>query len=145
MEELRVKAWNNMAMIMKVVFKEQVKIANSFGLSSLDFLILKTLKAYGEKSMVEIARELMVSKPAVTFSIDKLEKEKLVERKRFYGDRRITKIAITEKGKEKLEIAEGELLKALGRIMSVLTESEIQCISSVSEKIMLYIKERRLS
>lgn len=62
------------------------------------FALLSYLAFQGSKSMTEASRELHVTKPAVTYLTDLLEKKKFIKRVPIPGDRRIHKLQITSKG-----------------------------------------------
>lgn len=63
------------------------------------FALLSYLAFHGSKSMTQASRELHVTKPAVTYLTDLLEKKKLIKRAPSTEDRRIYNLQITPKGK----------------------------------------------
>ena len=79
-----------------------------FNLSPGKFNVLMVIKHQGGEegiSQVDISKKLIVSAPNMTRLLDKLEKEKLIERFTQEGDRRVKLIKITEKGSRLLDDA----------------------------------------
>jgi DNA-binding MarR family transcriptional regulator len=91
------------------------KLISSFGQGRTAgrFTVLRALFLGGRKlTQNEIASRLMITSASVTFLIDGLEKEGLVERSTNEQDRRITDVALTSRGEE----ACGQLIPAMARL-----------------------------
>ena len=67
------------------------------------YALLSHLAFHGSKSMTDASRELHVTKPAITYLADLLEKKKLLKRTPIPGDRRIHKLEVTSKGSGAVE------------------------------------------
>ena len=67
------------------------------------YALLSHLAFQGSKSMTDASRELHVTKPAITYLADLLEKKKLLKRTPIAGDRRIHKLEVTPKGSGAVE------------------------------------------
>lgn len=77
-----------------------VKYGNLFGsMQAAQYRVLGLLCREGSLPMSEIARRQYISKPYMTALVDDLEKEGLAERRPHPTDRRVTDIAVTEKGR----------------------------------------------
>src|SRR3989338_7560335 len=63
----------------------------------------------GEAQMNAFAKRMMISLPAVTYLVDRLEREKFIRRIPHPHDRRATLIRITEKGKRAVEQTQGRI------------------------------------
>lgn len=65
--------------------------------------LLSVLLRNGPTKMSEIGKYLKVSKPNITFLVDKLEEQNLIYRENDKFDRRVINIRLTEIGKEQIE------------------------------------------
>lgn len=98
----------NIARAYSVVDKTITDVLAEYGLSSGKFNILLVVKHVGKGEGIaqnEISKQLLVTTSNMTRMLDKLEKEKLVERIALAGDRRVKKILITKKGSDLLDKA----------------------------------------
>ncbi|MEM0072665.1 MAG: MarR family transcriptional regulator [Metallosphaera sp.] len=76
----------------------------SHGFSYVDFLILMQVRD-SPKSMVYLAKEVLMTQAGITAAIDRLEEKGLVKRERDKEDRRIINVQITERGVKATEEA----------------------------------------
>jgi len=97
-------------------------------------LILKDMKDIG-LPIGKLAKELAVSFPSVSGIIDRLHREKLIERIRSRQDRRLVLVKLTDTGKEIVE----KLLKALEElifsILERMPEKERKTITKAVERV----------
>jgi len=77
---------------------------SEIGLYQSQWQIVYYLKHYGASTLVEISRYLNVEKPTITRTVDRLEKNLLIE-KISSQDKRERKIKLTEKGNQVYEKA----------------------------------------
>ena len=92
-------------LLYNLIINEIGSYLSRFHLSPSKFNILIVIKHQGKTegiSQVEISKKLIVSAPNMTRLLDKLEKEKLIEKFSQEGDRRVKLIKITEKGSKLL-------------------------------------------
>lgn len=75
----------------------------SHGLSSGEFAILEALYHKGPLLLGEVQRKILVSSGGVTYLVDRLEKQGLVERRDCPEDRRARYAALTEAGTALME------------------------------------------
>ena len=71
----------------------------------------------GEAPMSALARKLMISLPAVTHLVDRLEREKMIKRVPHGKDRRVTLIRITKKGGAAVQETQGRIQKLFMKTM----------------------------
>ena len=86
----------------EIIFKKPIKGEH---LSILEFKLLCVLEKKGGSKMKDITEELEIASSSATDLTDKLIKEKLVERYRDPGDRRVVRVKLTEKGQSYLNEA----------------------------------------
>jgi DNA-binding MarR family transcriptional regulator len=83
------------------------------------FALVSLVYHDGDAQMNSFAKRLMISLPAVTHLVDRLERDQFVRRLPHKTDRRITMIRITEKGKRAVEETQGRVqllfVNTLGR------------------------------
>ena len=84
----------------RVVQNDGSKESKSFGLTSTQSNVLRTLYHMGPLSSVELSRHLYVTASNMTGLVDRLEKKELVSRGRKEGDRRVMLILLTPTGIE---------------------------------------------
>lgn len=108
-----------------------------FGLTLPQYNVLRILKGvYPEgHPRCEIISRMIEPAPDVTRIIDRLMKEKLVERFNSSEDKRLSMTRITEKGIKLLEKANPDVQSLSKYISSTLTNSEKKTLSDLLEKI----------
>ena len=92
------KIWKEFSAVYKILYKNLETFLNEYGIGIIEFRILKTLSTVGACPMVKLAELNLITQPWITGIIDKLEKKKLVERKRSSSDRRIINIELRATG-----------------------------------------------
>ena len=73
------------------------------GLSAGEFAILEALHHKGPLLLGEVQRKILVSSGGVTYLVDRLEQQGLVERRDCASDRRARYAALTDKGEQLME------------------------------------------
>lgn len=101
---------------------------SEIGLYQSQWLIVYYLKQYGSSTLVGISRYLNVEKPTISRTVDRLEKNQLIERVPS-NDKRERIIRLTEKGNEVFE-------KAI-KIVVVFEQSLLEEIPEVDREIAL--------
>ncbi|MEM0279810.1 MarR family transcriptional regulator [Metallosphaera sp.] len=94
----------------------------SHGFSYVDFLILMQVKD-SPKSMVYLAKEVLMTQAGITAAIDRLEEKGLVKRERDKEDRRIINVQITERG-----------VKATEEAIQVFNELAVDLVKDLSDE-----------
>jgi DNA-binding MarR family transcriptional regulator len=87
--------------------------------------LLSVLLRNGPTKMSEIGKFLKVSKPNITFLVDKLEEQELISRESDKTDRRVINIRLTEKGKAEIEQKKTALHGKIKMRLNQLTEEEL--------------------
>ena len=75
------------------------------------FALISLAYHEGEAPMNAFAKRLMISLPAVTHLVDRLERDGFIRRIAHGRDRRVTLIRITEKGKKAVAETQGRIQK----------------------------------
>lgn len=99
-------------------------------------MVLGTLFEEGILSVSEICKKTYISKPQMTAIIDKLIKEKLVERFHDKEDRRIINISLTDKGKEYASSIRETLINNMkNKLLSLSDENKVKLLNSIETAI----------
>lgn len=95
-------------------------------LTELTIVQLQALIAIGSEkhTVTEVAEELGVTLPTTTVLLDKLVKMKLVDRKTDRADRRITRLALTKKGRQLLDNLMKQKVVCMKSILSSVPEPD---------------------
>ena len=91
--------------------------------------IMKTLREGGMRHIAEIGERLSIPKPQMTHLIDRLVSLEIVERQADEADRRVTNIALTQKGSRMIEEHDGLVRGIIQEKLSCLTDEELQELS----------------
>ncbi len=82
----------------KSIFDPINKHVKDLGVNETEFLILFALAANGSLSIQDIGERIYMTSGNMTYTIDKLEKKKLIERRRCVKDRRKIYVELTAEG-----------------------------------------------
>ena len=93
----------NMRAAMKKIDKNLGQQLEPFGVSIPQSFILKSLLEEDGTTLKEIGTRTLIDSSSMTVLVDKLEKDKLVERQLDAQDRRAIRVFITESGRELAE------------------------------------------
>lgn len=103
--------------IVKALQDYSQHVRRAYGLTGPQLWALKTLLRRGALSINELAAELAVHQSTISLLLNRLERQRLVERTRSRSDRRIVRVALTQRGRRLAarapEPAQGQLLHAL--------------------------------
>lgn len=112
-------------------------IMNKYGLTLPQYNVLRILRGVYPNGhpRCEIISRMIEPAPDVTRIIDRLIREKLVERFNSDSDKRLSMTRITEKGIKLLEKANPEIKDLTSYISSTLTNTEKKTLSDLLEKI----------
>lgn len=105
-----------------------------FNLTPAQLNVLMVIKHQGQKdgiSQIEISKKLIVTASNTTRLLDKMEKEKLVERLSQEGDRRVKIVKITEKGAKLLDAVWPAYNEKLEKLTSNLNKDEQKIVSEI--------------
>lgn len=112
-------------------------------LTDAQFNVLMQLKyANGNTlSQVVLSRRLVVNKADMTGIIDRLERDRLVERRVHPGDRRVNMVRMTKKGAAVAGRLEPGYFEGLGRVMSGIPSADLKKLNRTLERIRGNIRE----
>lgn len=96
-EELSLRLWIALARCYSTVAREVASRVSDYGLTTPQFGILEALYHLGPLSLGELADKLLVTGGNITYVMDRLEKDGLVERDRSGADRRVVMARLTPK------------------------------------------------
>ncbi len=95
--------------------REQERRARELSMPQMTTLLV--IRERGEMSVKEIAQATHVSPPSASAMIDRLVELGMVTRRNSRVDRREVRVAMTNEGKERVEMLESELLKSVVEIL----------------------------
>jgi DNA-binding MarR family transcriptional regulator len=128
----RVKALLNILYTANWISNHQNEFFKPFGISPQQYNILRILKGAKEPLNVQVIKDRMIERaPNATRLMDKLCAKQYIERMPCEYDRRVVKIAITNKGMELLESIPNNLNKDL---LKNLNEEEAEQLSNLLDK-----------
>lgn len=114
----------------------RVTLANiEVSLTPLHFEIMMLLAEEGSLPVFEIGKRLVLAKAHMTQLVDKLVEKEMVIREADPGDRRVTRISLTDTGKQGLDSLHRSVGEALEKALASLSESDIEDLSTSLDKI----------
>ncbi len=128
-DRMREEVLYNLAACYALAERKVNQVLAPYNLSPVKMNVLLVIKHVGKNnglSQVEIGKRMIVSASNMTHLIDRLEKEKLVERTPLRGDRRVKVICITKKGSDLLDSVWPVYKKEVNGMMSVMPELDIK-------------------
>lgn len=141
-EEHIIRIINLISKLSSTIRKKISSDLRRVGLKSVDFVILKTL-AGGGVTPNKLADRLGLTKPAITYTVDRLEHRGLVRRQRNTGDRRRLMITLTKKGRRVLHRAEQHHLLYLQKRLEALNEQDVVTLEQTLEKLInLFLEDK---
>lgn len=110
---------------------------DEFDLTPAQFNVLRILRGcHPERATCSyIGERLLDRTPDVTRLLNRLQRAKLIDRRRAAHDRRIVEVCITDEGLERLELADKPLSDAIRRVTASLTDDEHRTLSALLEKL----------
>lgn len=131
-ENNRVKAMLNIIYTANWINSRQNEFFKSFGISPQQYNILRILKGAGQPLRVQTIKDRMLERsPNATRLMDKLCAKNYIERLPSELDRRVVKIAITQKGIDLLKSIPSDLNREL---LKNLNEEEAELLSNLLDK-----------
>lgn len=134
-ESLEQEATLNLMRTADLILNRFGRLFREFGITDSQYNVLRILRGEGKPlPSLEIAARMVQVVPAITGLIDRLEKQKLVERRRCTDDRRVIYIELTPKGAELLARLDQPVLDLHHQLLGHLSETQLKQLSSLSEK-----------
>ena len=97
--------------------------------------VLRRLLEGEEMTMTEVAQVLCVGPSGATQIVDRLEQRGLVTRERDAADRRVQRVAPTERARAAGSMFAARFRPALGSLVSVLDDEELRMYVELSERL----------
>src|SRR5882762_9685665 len=112
------------------------RLLREYGLTSpTQYNILRILRGEGKPlPILEIASRTITVVPGITGLVDRLEQAGFVERERSEKDRRVTYVAITDKGTKTLTELDKPVLTLHEQLMGHLSQAELKELNRLLEK-----------
>jgi DNA-binding MarR family transcriptional regulator len=108
---------DNLRRIFQILNEQSKKVENETGLTSPQLWAIKVINEHSPIKVSDLASRLYLHPTTVVGIIDRLEKRKLVQRRRCQDDRRVVWIELTARGnslvKSAPEVAQGLLVAGL--------------------------------
>ncbi|MBO9130833.1 MarR family transcriptional regulator [Bacillus sp. 165] len=120
------------------IHKMQPEILESMhaqGITPTQFFVLVYLKKQGSCKVSQLAEQLDVKPSAVTFMVDRLEQNELVQREHDKKDRRVVNISLTMRGEEKLTKVIKDRKAIVERYLGYLNDEELSFMADITEKL----------
>jgi DNA-binding MarR family transcriptional regulator len=92
------------------------------------YSVLALMSVTGALTMTEVSKRLHITKPAVTYLVDHLEKGKMLKRLSDPSDRRITRLEITPKGMKTVQNIQSRIFKIMLNALDEFDESEKELV-----------------
>lgn len=110
-------------------------------LSMNDVHILENIKKASDNSMSHIARRLMITQGTLTTNVAKLIKKGFVVKYKDEDDKRITRLTLTEKANEVLNIHDEFHANMIDKAIGDLNLNENEVLNESLENILAYFRE----
>ncbi|AHC52604.1 hypothetical protein SUSAZ_09130 [Sulfolobus acidocaldarius SUSAZ] len=133
LESKEIEILRLLSTLYKQLHKEAIqKLGNE--ILPLDIGILNAISK-GVNSPVKLAYSFGVSKSAITYAVDRLEKKGYVVRVRSEMDRRSITLQITDQGKQLLKRTQAIYMTLVRKKLSVLSEEELNMLLNIATKL----------
>ena len=105
--------------------------------------VLFILNKVGKSPMSELGKFLLVSKPNITFLVDRLVEDGLVKREPDESDHRVIYIHLTEKGKQFVQRKKEQALAMITDKLSTLEYLDLDDLSKSLDKVITVLSKLR--
>jgi len=106
-----------------------------FGITSPQHHVLSVLNDEDGQALSVIGKKVFLDKPAITGLADRMENDKLVERRRYPEDRRVIKLFLTKSGKDILKKYEHIVKETDDNLVKVFSEEELAIFRKMLDRI----------
>lgn len=128
------EAFYGLVLVYTVLFGKVAKCLDTCGLTPAKMNVLMVIKHQGGEnglSQREIGKRLMVTASNMTRLLDKLEREKLIERSGRAGDKRVKVIRVSKRGSRVLDDAWPGYMKTMKSAMDKLSVAEQKMLAGL--------------
>lgn len=126
-----------MAIALQLMKRKNLKAIKDLGykITMEQLVVLEILKANGDMNMTALSKAVWKQNANITRIVDKLEKQKFVERKAIEGDRRANLICITSEGIDIFKKVIPSVLDVYKETTSCITKEEEMATLKTLKKI----------
>jgi len=128
------EAFYGLVLVYTVLFDKIAKYLATYSLTPAKMNVLMVLKHQGGPngmSQRDIGQRLMVTPSNMTRMLDKLEREKLIERSSRAGDKRVKVIRVSARGSQILDNAWPGYMKTMRNVMDKLSQAEQKALAEL--------------
>ena len=111
------------------------KDISSHGMKSSDFAVIEAVYSKGRQTIRQISEAVLINTGSITYVIDKLENNGLVERVDCKEDRRVVYIQITDKGKKLMDEIFPKHQQVIEALFEGVTAEEKEIVLDVLKKV----------
>lgn len=133
--DLNLKAFIGLSRTTQGLHRRAGAIFNQGGLTSAQFAVLEALYHKGDLTISEIIASILSTSGNMTVVINNLEKDAMIQRQPNPNDKRSCIIAITDKGREKIEEIFPRHVEDLAESFTGLHEEEKEMLLHLLKKI----------
>ena len=125
----------------RIIIKQRAienSVFEKYGLTLASFDVLANLRRSGEphrKTAGELASSSMLTTGGITFRLDRMEEQNLIERVRTRTDRRVVYAQLTSHGKEVIDSIFAEHLATQRQMLEGLNQKEVNQLSALLRKV----------
>jgi MarR family transcriptional regulator, organic hydroperoxide resistance regulator len=110
-------------------------LAGQYGLTGPQLVVVKLLEPVGQLSLSELSWKIRARNSTVTGIIDRMERERLVVRRRSEDDRRVVHIELTAKGRRLASEIRVEPMEILRTVLSELSPRDAADLKRIVTKL----------
>ena len=128
--------------VARAIDHELTSFAEDHGISQAEGDVLFTLRRSGPPYRLppsKLSDSLLVSSGTLTGRFDRLEAKGLIQRVPHASDRRSVEVQLTEHGRKLVDAAVTEHVANEQRILSVLSEREIDALNRITRKLLAHL------
>ncbi len=131
----RIELWREISNAWKQISRDAEKNLSRLGICTTEFKILRILQEDGPTPMARLSDATLLSQPAITSFVDKLEERGMVRRERDKMDRRVIWITITSKGRSLFRRGLKIHSQFVSGLLAGLDDAELSRFSSIMKKL----------
>ena len=126
----------------RAVHDELDRRLSEHGASLWNWVLLKEAANADGASQRELAQHMRIEPPTLVRHLDKLADEGLVERRPDPADRRVVRVAVTEKGLARLSQLHDVVHALDDELRGILTKREVEVLSRALPRVQTYLEQR---
>lgn len=140
-EERALKLFIVLSRASKVILEETNELIEQYGLNPTEFGVLELLHHRGQQPIQKIGHKILLRSGSMTYVVNQLQEKGFLERIFCEEDKRVTYIAITNKGIELVESIFPEHARKIEKIMGALDEKEQEEAIRLLKKLGVSVKD----